>query len=812
MWTLFHDFNFALRQLRQHRVYALTAILSMALGIGATAAVYSVLYGVLVDPYPYRDASHLAFVNLYDKAGHPHGDIFFTLAEIDQLRTAKSLSEIMAHRDITMTSTEGELPQSAKVLEVTGNAFEFLGAPPIMGRTFTAAEAPEGSAPPPVAVISYIFWKTHFASSPSVIGKTLDLDHQRYTVIGVTGPRFTWHDSEVYVPLPASVDPKERLETLMRLRPGVSLVAVTSEMSSFAAQFDKANPGLLPKDGFTIKVETLNDSLLGEFKGTLFLLFVAVALLLLIGCGNVSILMLARGTARQQELAMRSALGASRTRIVRQLLTEAIVVSLAGAALGIAVAYLAIHLIVGLLPEYSIPHEVVIAINLPVLFFSTAVAIATGIIAGLSPALQFSNPHLNSAFQTGDTRTTTSKGGRVRTALITCQIALTVLLLSGAGAAMRSFLEAHSAHLGFDPHNVLVSELTLPEHQPNANTWESRVRYFELLTEKLKATPGVTDAALFNGGAPPRGNWLQPIAVDGSPATESTRAGVRLVSADYISVMRIPLLRGRFLAHDEVLRGARLAVVSKTFVNRFLPNVDPIGHMVMPTRLSAVGPQALIVPNPTQPFQIIGVVDDVRNDGLHNPSIPQVYIPFSIVLFTDTGILVHTAADPRQSVHALASAVRSLDPNQAIDRVFAYDDFLSQFAWAFDRFISILFTIFSAVALALAAIGLFSVVAYTVEQRTREIGIRIALGARRSSVLLLALTTTAWSTGIGLCIGIALSLALSDVVFKWTQSSMRNASVLALVSVVFLLASAVASLLPARRATKVEPMTALRMQ
>src|SRR5450631_1120971 len=203
--ALFQDLSFALRQLVRHRVYAITAVASMALGIGATAAVYSVLYGVLVDPYPYRDASHLAFVNLYDKAGHPHGDIFFTLAEIDQLRTAKSLSEIMAHRDITMTSTEGELPQSAKVLEVTGNAFQFLGAPPIMGRTFTAAEAPEGSAPPPVAVISYIFWKTHFASSPSVIGKTLDLDHQRYTVIGVTGPRFTWHDSEVYVPLPASV-------------------------------------------------------------------------------------------------------------------------------------------------------------------------------------------------------------------------------------------------------------------------------------------------------------------------------------------------------------------------------------------------------------------------------------------------------------------------------------------------------------------------------------------------------------------------------------------------------------------------------
>jgi predicted permease len=814
MRALFPDLTFALRQLRQHQLYALTAILSMALGIGATAAVYSVLYGVLVDPYPYRDAAHLAFINLYDKAGHPEGDIFFTRAEIDQLRTAKSVAEIMAHRDISMTSTEGELPQTAKVLEVSGNTFQVLGAPPVMGRTFTASEAPEGSAPPPVAVISYVFWKAHFASDPSVIGKTLELDHQKYTVIGVAGPRFTWHDSEVYIPLPPSVDPKERLETLIRFRSGVSQAAIASEMKSFVVQFDKASPGMLPKEGYSLKVESLNDSLLGEFKGTLLLLFVAVALLLLIGCGNVSILMLARGTARQQELAMRSALGASRVRIVRQLLTEAVVVSLAGAALGIAVAYLAIHLIIGLLPEYSIPHEVVITINLPVLFFSVAVAIATGIFAGLSPGLQFSNPNLSSAFQAGDTRTTTSKSGRVRTVLITCQIALTVLLLSGAGAAMRSFLEAHSAHLGFDPHNLLVMGISLPEHQENTGTWESRVRYFDALVEKLKATPGVTDAALFNGGTPPIGNWRQPIAIDGKPATPSTLAGVRLVTADYLAVMRIPLLRGRFLSHEEVLRGARFAVVSKAFVSQYLPNIDPIGHNVLPSQISAAGEnaRALLAPNPTQALEIIGVVDDVRNDGLHKPSIPQVYIPSSMALFSGTGVVVRTATDPRESVRSIATAVRSLNPNQAIQLVYTYDEYLSLFAWAFDRFISTLFTIFSIVALALAAIGLFSVVAYTVEQRTREIGIRIALGARRSSVVLLALTTTAWSTGIGLCLGIALSLALSDIVFKWTQSSMRNASVLALVSGVFLLASAVASLLPARRATKVEPMTALRMQ
>src|SRR5260370_39369931 len=276
----------------------------------------SVLYGVLVDPYPYREANRVAFVNLYDKAGHPQGDIYFTMAQVDELRGAKSVGEVIAQRDVDMTSTDAELPQSTKVLQITGNGFEFLGAPPMLGRTFAASEAPEGSAPPPVAVISYLFWKTHFASSPAVLGKILELDPHQYTVIGVTGPRFTWHDSEVYVPMPGSVEPKTRMQTLIRLRPGASLATVTGQTESLVQQFGRANPNLLPHEVFIVKVESLNDSLLGEFKGTLFLLFVAMALLLLIGCGNVSILILARGTARQQELAMHSALDTSRLRIV----------------------------------------------------------------------------------------------------------------------------------------------------------------------------------------------------------------------------------------------------------------------------------------------------------------------------------------------------------------------------------------------------------------------------------------------------------------------------------------------------------------
>src|SRR5256885_3404785 len=510
MFTLLQDVSFASRQLTKHRSYSLTAILSLALGIGATAAVYSVLYGVLIDPYPYRDADRIAFLTVQNKQGDSR-DIPLTLSEVDDLRQTQSVEDCFAQNDTSMVATDGEIPQSVKVLEMTGNGLQFLGAPPLKGRVFTAAEAPAGSAPPPVAVISYPFWKTHFASSPDVLGKLLELNQQKYTVIGVVGPRFTWHDSEVYLPMPADMDRNSRFQSLIRLRPGITTAAAAGELSGFVQRVGHSEPALLPHDGYRIKVETLNDWLLGQFKGTLIVLFVAVALLLLIGCGNVSILMLARGTARLQELATRLALGSSRFRIVQQLLTEAVILSVTGGALGMAFAHLAIRLITGLIPEYSIPHEVVITLNNPVLLFSTAVSVATGILAGLSPAWQFSNPHISQRIQSAGFRSTSSHAARTRAALIVAQTALTVLMLTGAGAAMRNFLQAYDAELGFNSHNILTLRINLPEKSFPA--WQERVNYFDAIIEKIKTTSGVTSASISEVGIPPEDNWFQPIQI-----------------------------------------------------------------------------------------------------------------------------------------------------------------------------------------------------------------------------------------------------------------------------------------------------------
>ena len=349
MRTLLLDVIFAARQLRHHRAYAITTMLSMALGIGAAAAVYSVLYGVLIDPYPYRDPNRIAFITVRSEKDSDWGDRRLTLRQAEQLRGFKSVADVMVQSNwINMIATDGDLPVSIHAEQFTGNGFEFLGAPPMMGRFFTAAEAPVGVEPPPVAVISYLFWRTHYDSRKDVIGRQLELNHRKYTIIGVAGPRFTWGDNDVYLPMPANLDPEARYQTLIRLRQGVSTVQAAGDLTPLIAQDNRDHPKIFGPDKFRVEVQTLNDYLLGRFKGTLFLLFSAVGLLLLIGCGNVSILMLARGNTRQREIAMRSALGASRLRILRQLLTEAVVLSLAGAVLGIGLAYLGIRLITAL--------------------------------------------------------------------------------------------------------------------------------------------------------------------------------------------------------------------------------------------------------------------------------------------------------------------------------------------------------------------------------------------------------------------------------------------------------------------------------
>lgn len=785
----------------------------MALGIGATAAVYSVLYAVLVDPYPYHDAAHIAAMSVVDKTGGKQ-DAQFTQSEIDLLRqthsVAGSRTSVMGDRLVSKLVTGGDVPESIHAAEGTGNMLQFLDVRPLLGRVFTVSDAPEGTAPQPVAVISYLFWKGHFAADPGVIGRPLQLDHRTYTVIGVMGPRMTWLDAEVYLPLPADLDPQSLLQPMFRVPPATTMEVAKSEMESTVRQIAHDHPQAFPHDGFRIELESLNDYLLGQFKGTLLTLFVAVAFLLLIGCGNVSILMLARGAAREYELSMRSALGATRGRIVRQLLTETVLLSVSGGVAGIALAYGAVHLIVALIPEYSIPHEVSIGINVPVVLFSAAVSVATGLLAGLWPALQLSRPQVYQTIQATGTKSSTSTSGRrARSALLTGQIAVTVLLLAASGAAIRHFLEAYRADLGFNPHRVLLLLLRLPEH--GYESWQARVNYQDATLQKLATLPRSEGAAV-ESAVPPDGNWVQQVDVSGGQSGAANKSGVYLVSSDYFSVLKIPLLQGRAITRSEVLRGAHVAVVSALFAQRYLHKGAILGRQMRMKELAPDYPGVLLAPDADQPYTIVGVAADIRNDGLHRPAQPQVYVPCSVVISSGSWMMIRTSGDPNEMIRPASEALRDLNGLQAVARSYVLDEYLGEFVWARERFISTLFGFFSSLALGLAAIGLVSVVAFAVEQRTREIGIRSALGASRLNILRLVIRPSLLSAGAGMAIGIGLSAGLSDLAFRWTESSMRSWTVLLGVSAVLLVLTVLASVFTARRAMKIDPVEALRAQ
>src|SRR6516165_478738 len=400
MDSIVQDLRFAARQLFSNKGFTLTAVLSLALGIGATTAVFSVVYGVLIDPYPYKDANRMVHVELFDKDGRQMGLVFNNGPELNELQQAKCVDEIFMQGGNTVTMTaSNQIPVSVQLGEYTLNLFEYMGVAPFMGRQFTSADVTDGKASP-VAVLSYLFWKKQFGASRDVLGKTIELDHKVYTIIGVAAPRFTWGDSDVYVPYIPTDDPHDYRNSFIKLKPGVTLEAANAELQPIILSFKDRDPnGYAPV--VSTKTVTLNEQVLGRFSGTLMLLFGAVVLLLVIGCANVSILMLARGTARMHELALRSSVGASRWRIMRQLLTESVLLSLVGAGIGIGLAYAVVKGIAAALPYYSFPHEAAIDVTIPVLPFSVVIAVVTGVLFGMSPALQLSRPNLSELIQSG---------------------------------------------------------------------------------------------------------------------------------------------------------------------------------------------------------------------------------------------------------------------------------------------------------------------------------------------------------------------------------------------------------------------------
>ena len=806
------DLRFSVRELRKRPGLAVTSIVSLALGIGATTAVFSVIYGLLAHPYPYKDAGRMIHLVVKNESGDDRW-VGITGPQLKLLRQVDCLESVAASWGTwNLTTTDEDLPQDVPSTQLTANAGIHFGVPALYGRTLIPSDAPEGQDPQPVVVLAYRFWERHFNSDPAVVGRTLQLVHKNYTIVGVLPPRFTWDDADVYLPLKVTNDPSIQFGPLIRLKPGVTRATANAELQPLLEQFAKESPTHYPKK-FRVQIKGLNDQFVERLGPSLYLLFGAVALLLLVGCANVSILLLARGTARQHELAIRSAIGASRWQIQRQLLAEALALSLLGATGGVVLAYRLLPLLVRWLPDYSVPHEAAIRINVPVLLFSVAIAVVTGVLSGLAPAFYFSRPEVAQLIQASSKRSTGgARGNRTYQALVAGQIALTLLLLTSAGAAINGFMKLVQTDLGYDPHNTM--SVGIPVHQNTHVSWEDRSQYFGQLLARVSAMPEVAAAGISTNATPPSNGNDAAFEIFGRPTGEQDRLRANWISPDYFSVLKIPLLQGRLWDQAEIARGARLAVINQAMARRYWPNGDAVGKQVRLPDLKAEPPFSQAVPDANGWLQIIGVVGDARNDGLRKPVKPSVYVPYTHLMRMWTQILVRTRSAPLAALNRVRAEVKAVDPDQ---QVFGQTRDLQHWIeqeseYAYGRLVAALFSAFSLLALALAAIGLFSVVSYSVAQRTNEFGIRLALGATPVQVLRLVLRATARNVLVGLAAGAVLSVMFNGLLRRWAEGSTQTPFMVAAVALLLLATASLAALIPARRAFAVDPMEALRYE
>jgi predicted permease len=732
-------------------------------------------------------------------------------AEIQTLRQSPVVESVLTMDYNALMLTGQDLPENVNAVSLISNAFQDLGVPPLLGRGIWPSDAVDGQEPQPVVLLSYKFWRKHYLSNPDVLGHTLQLDHKNFKIVGVAASRFAWGDGGVYLPLKLMRDPGRTSVINLLLRPGVSPAAADAALQPLVEQFASYMPNDFP-DVFKVHVQGLNDWVVSSLGGTLYLLFGAVMLLLAIGCGNVSILLLARGTARQHELAVRTAIGAGRLRIIRQLLTDSLLLAAIGAALGVLTSYGALAVIQSLLPRSSFASEVSIGINLPVLVFSVTVALGTGVLFGLWPALQLSRTQIAQIMQSSTRRAAGSvRGRRTHSILIAAQVALTLLLLAAAGSSMKGFAQLIHQPLGFDPHNVMA--IGIPLREDSYRTWPARVAYFEQLRGKVAETSGVTTAAISTDATPPRNGWIMGFEILGKPVANPPMGSINLTSPDYFSVLRIPLLQGRIWSDAENSRGAHVAVINRTLAQRYFPNGDAIGHSVKMPGLEGNPATVLSPPHIGSSWlQIVGIVDDARNDGLRTVARPAVFVPYTFSMGESTEILVRSEVPPLTLLHTLRDQLREINPDQPtfagdLETRLTYEP-----EWQQEHIAAWIFGAFAWLALALAAIGLHSVASYTVAQRTNEFGIRLALGAQRGDLLRIVFRSALGSMGAGIFAGVALSLALSQIIAKWAQGNARDPVILLAGTIILGLVSALACAIPARRASKVDPLVALRCE
>ena len=819
------DFRNALRALYKDRRFALVAVFALALGIGATTVMFSVFYHVVVDPLPYRDFQHLVVIDLHDLAAPAH-DIaryHYTIPEFLAIRDQNQVFEdIVANYQLDVLYRDGNGTRRFLGGYVTTNGFELLGVPPLLGRVFSSDDDRPGA--PLVFMMNYQLWQTEFHGDEKILGQSFLLNGKPRTLVGIMPQRFNGYGSSLWLPLSlrpgadGAVFPVHNPEVLWacaRLRKGVSLQAATADVDAILHRMAQANPGELYPRQFKMVVRTLLDFVVGDFSRILYIMFAAVSMLLLIACGNVANLLLARATVREKEIALRAALGAGRGRLIRQLLLESILLGGAACLAGCLLAYFGLKGLVAIIPHGPsadlfhgrIPEETVIGLNPAVLLFAAGIALLTTLICGLAPVLHAVRGNFElRMFGSGKGVGGGFQHGKFRNGLVVAQVALSMVLLTGAGLMMRSFFALTHAELGFNPERMLYAWVSTAQDGKYETAVKKKVFYDQVL-QRVKRLPGVVDATI-SFDAPPLGGAGSYILIPGKQLPKHSASGIDLCSETYFQTLGVRLLRGRLLSQEDVVSAKTVAVVNEAFVSAYFGSENILGQKIKFTILDEL---------PETPhdayFEIIGVVSDFKNRGLLEPPRPDAFIPYSISGFGDRSILATTDVDPNKLLAGLQREIWAVDPSAAVTHGGSMRDFIGESEYTGPRFELIVMGVFAGIGLALALLGIFCVMAYSVALRTQEIGVRVALGAQRGNVVAMVLWQGLRLISIGILIGVLASLGLTRFLAGQIAGvSVSDPLIYCVVAILFLAVGLVACLLPARRAARLDSLVALRYE
>ena len=806
--NLTQDFQYAAWNLWRNRGFAASAVLILAIGIAASTGLFAVIDAVVLHPLPFAGAERIARVRLLPASGPPR-PAMVTADEFRALRHASTLDGVYIEDGFTKTLAGTPFPESLWTEYYTGNALPLLGVQPVVGRVFTEADAPVGPQPQRVAVLTQRFWNGHFGGRPDAIGQTLRLDGEPYTVIGVVPAEYSMDATDVILPLPMTFAATATYPVRVRFKPTATLAASEAELQQLYEGFARTRPDAFPRT-FRVQLSRLVDEERGAAHvPVLGLLFGAAGLLLLIGCANVTILLLARGRQRVNEIAVRYALGADRSRLIGLLLCETVLVTVIAAILAVVTTQYLLPLVLANVPGAVSQRAGRIVVGSTAILFATSLTAIVAAISGLWPAVAVSRVHSDAMRHTSTMRTGSGSSRLGSGVLVAAQVMIAVVLLAGTGAAIRALMDLYKAPAGYDPSHVTVAQIYLPINR--FTTWTERLGLYERVREEVAKAPNVerSSISMIPTGPPPTSGMTTHIEADGLRADDREVLALSIAS-DYFSTLKMPLVRGRMWLPADDARASAVTVINETMARQLWPQEDPIGKRVRDRSLVERRIQWMqYAPGRDGWFEVIGVVHDAPNRGLREPIAPAMYYPYSMALGDMAVLLVRTTGNPAAAERDLRTAVSRADANLPIIRFLTPDGFMG---WPQSRFVTVVLFGFSAVALLLAGFGLFSVASYTIAHRTREFGIRIALGAARGAVLRSALQSIVIAVSAGLALGLMLSVALNSLLERWSIRNMGDPLVLAAVAGTLLVSTVAATMIPARRATSIEPSIALRTE